>query len=240
MTSELEARLVMLGHELEWPPTPSLVADVSERLREEPRTPPRLPRRRRARRILIAALALLLLGTGAALAASPEVRNAVLRFLHLNGAEIVRVRRLPPIPPKQTRGLGVRVTLAQARATAGFAPLVPTSHGWTAYLHDGELTFNHGRLLLSEFRGATRRAYVFKAIAPGTTVRQVTVRGVRGWWIAGKPHEFAYENPNGTIRLETLRLAGNTLLWNEQALLVRIEGAVTLDEALRTASSLRP
>ena len=122
MTSELEARLVMLGHELEWPPTPSLVADVSERLREEPRTPPRLPRRRRARRILIAALALLLLGTGAALAASPEVRNAVLRFLHLNGAEIVRVRRLPPIPPKQTRGLGVRVTLAQARATAGFAP----------------------------------------------------------------------------------------------------------------------
>jgi hypothetical protein len=239
MTSELEARLVALGHELEWPPTPSLAADASERLREQPPTAPPRRRWRPARRILIAAPALLLVGAGAGMAASPEFRDDVLRFFHLKGAEIVRVRRLPPIPPKHTAGLGMPVSLAQVRAKAGFAPLVPTSHGWTGYLHDGELTLKRGRLLVSELRGATRRIYVFKEIAPGTTVRQVTVRGVGGWWIAGKPHEFAYESPNGTIRLKTLRLAGNTLLWNEQTLLVRIEGAVNLGEALRTASSLR-
>lgn len=240
MTSELEARLVALGQELEWPPTPSLSADASERLREQPPTAPPRRRWRRARRSLIAAPALLLVGTGAGMAASPQFRDDVLRFFNLKGAEIVRVRRLPPIPPKHTGGFGIPVTLTQARAKVRFAPLVPAAHGWTAYLQDRELTFKHGRLLVSELRGATRRIYVYKAIPPGTTVRQVTVRGIRGWWIAGKPHEFAYESPNGTIRPETLRLAGNTLLWNERTLLVRIEGAINLHEALQTASSLRP
>ena len=45
---------------------------------------------------------------------------------------------------------------------------------------------------VGEFRGVTSRPYVFKEIGPGTTVRRVTVRGARAWWIAGNPHGFAY------------------------------------------------
>jgi hypothetical protein len=239
MTRELEARLVTLRDELDWPATPPLAGNVGERVRGKAgQRRARWPSRRR---ILVAALALLLLGTGAAAAASPDARDAVLRFLHLNGAEIVRVRRLPPIAhPHDTLSLGTPIKPTEASRVAGFAPLLPASHGWTAYLHDGELTFRHGGLLVSELHGTTNSDYVYKAIGPGTNLQPVTVRGVRGWWIAGNPHDFAYQSPNGTIRIGTLRLAGNTLLWNEHALLVRIEGAVSLAQAQRTANSLRP
>jgi hypothetical protein len=238
MTTELESRLVALGRGLDWPAAPSLGPAVRGRVENEPRAP-----RRRAwrspRRVLVPALLLVALCAGTTMAAVPDVRDSVLRLLHLKGADVVRVPRLPPIPPRgNSAGLGPQVTLAEARARAGFAPLLPDSSGWTAHLRDGALSFTRGRLLVGEFRGVTRRTYVIKEIGPGTTVRRVTVRGARAWWIAGNPHGFAYEAPDGTVNLETLRLAGNTLLWNEDGLLVRIEGARSLGQALGIARAL--
>jgi hypothetical protein len=78
-----------------------------------------------------------------------------------------------------------------------------------------------------------------KIIAPDTTVEFLTVNGGRGYWIAGAPHQFLYLDRDGTIRDETLRLAGDTLLWEQDGRTLRIEGARSRDEALRIAASIR-
>ena len=237
--NELEVRLQSLADRIEWPPTPPLGNAVRKRLAREPEGPRRRVWPRPARRAAIA-LAVFLFGAGAAMAASSDLRHSVLRALGLEGAEIVRVERVPPLrTAPNTLGLGDPVTLREARAAVGFAPLRPHGHGWVPYLVEGELAFRRGPLLLGEFRGATDRDFVFKALGPGTTIRDVSVRGTRGWWIAGEPHEFAYTAPDGEIKLATLRLAANTLIWNERGLLVRIEGASTLRGALAIAASLR-
>jgi hypothetical protein len=59
-----------------------------------------------------------------------------------------------------------------------------------------------------------------------------------GVWIAGRPHAFAYLDARGQARLETLRLAGNTLLWNHDGVLVRLEAAVSQHMALKIAASM--
>jgi hypothetical protein len=66
----------------------------------------------------------------------------------------------------------------------------------------------------------------------------VRVGADRGVWIAGRPHEFAYLDAHGQARYETLRLAGNTLLWNHRGVLVRLEANVTRQTAIEIASSL--
>src|SRR5207249_605229 len=57
--------------------------------------------------------------------------------------------------------------------------------------------------------------------------------------LAGQPHQFFFRDPAGTMQPETLRLAGNTLLWEDGALTYRLEAQVSLEEAVRIASSLR-
>src|SRR5437867_1441669 len=60
-----------------------------------------------------------------------------------------------------------------------------------------------------------------------------------GFWLAGEPHQFFYRDPSGNFQADTLRLAGNTLLWEEGGITHRLEAQVSKDEALRIASSVR-
>ena len=80
--TELERALVALGRELDFPPTPDLAAGVRERL----------GRRRRWRPALVV-LAVAAVAIGIAFAV-PPARSAILRFLHLGTATIVRVETL--------------------------------------------------------------------------------------------------------------------------------------------------
>ena len=64
-------------------------------------------------------MALLLLA-GAAFAALPGVRDAVLDFFGLQGATIERRATLPPAPPERPLDLGARTTLARAADELGF------------------------------------------------------------------------------------------------------------------------
>ena len=203
----------------------------------------RKPARRapRLRRPLVLALAaLLVLAAGAA--AIPGVR-------HFLGFGSVRVERVPKLPLKPGPGaklaLGTRTTLADARI--GFQPLVPAALGRPPAVYvdrtppGGQLSlvYRNGHLLVTEVQGRLRQQFLQKFVGPGTKVERVTIDGAPGLWIHGALHQIVYEDRKGLIRPDTIRLAGDTLLWHRGPVLLRLEGARSRAEALRIARSLR-
>lgn len=168
--------------------------------------------------------------------------------------------RATPASAGERLGLGRRLTLAEARAAVAFPLLVPTlptlGEPDEVYLGEpprgGQVSFvwlprpglpaaaeTGVGLLVTQFR-ATIDPLIFKKIVdPNTTVEFVTVGGGNGYWLAGEPHEFFYTDSQGAVQREFTRLAGNVLLWEQGGSTFRIEGARTLDEALRIALSLR-
>jgi hypothetical protein len=92
-------------------------------------------------------------------------------------------------------------------------------------------------LLLTEFPGSSPVADKF--VEPGTRVDVVTVNGMQGYWITGKPHLFGYVDDKGVSRMETVRLAGNVLLWERDGLVLRLELALPEAATLRIAASVR-
>jgi hypothetical protein len=78
-----------------------------------------------------------------------------------------------------------------------------------------------------------------KTIDQNTTLEKVTVNGQPAFWIQGAPHFFFFNAGGGNIQQETLRLAGNTLIWTQGNLLLRLEAQVDKATALRIAASLR-
>lgn len=239
MSGELEQRLLALGTALDLPPAPNTVPAVLAGL------PARRRRHRRpASRVVAVAVAVMLLLVGVAMAVPPS-RDAILRVIGLRGVSIVRVHRLPPLPAGARLGgklgLGRPIPLASARHAAGFTALIPP-HASGAFLgHDvpgGRISVALGRVLITEFRGASQ-PIVFKTIDPGTAMEMVRVNGARGVYLSGAPHEVLYAQPDGQIRTDRVRLAGNVLIWQQKGVIVRIEGTHTLAQALAIARSLR-
>ena len=76
-------------------------------------------------------------------------------------------------------------------------------------------------------------------VEPGTSVEFVTVDGEPGYWLTGEPHVFAFVDAAGAFRPETVRLAGNTLVWERDELTLRLEANVPKQRALRIARSVR-
>lgn len=161
-------------------------------------------------------------------------------------------------PVDLSAGFGPPLTLDEARGRVPYPILVPTLPGLggpdEVYVGpapaDGQVALVYRSppdrpvggatgLLVTQFRGATDPGLFKKIIAPDTTLEFLTVNGGRGYWIAGSPHLFLYLDRDGTVRDETLRLAGDTLLWEQDGRTLRIEGARTRDEALRIAASVR-
>ena len=238
----LELELLDLGRRLDVPPAPDLAAAVRTRLAPAPR---------RRVRALVLAFVLLALALGAAMAV-PAARSAILDFFGLRGVRIERVEELPPVPPPSAAGaaldLGERTSLSRAAERVGFALVVPEELGrpdevWLdPRVPGGVVTFVYrtvgNPLLFAQFLGRTDPGLVKKAIEPGTRVEFVEVDGEPGYWLAGKPHVFAFEDADGSFRPETIRLAGNTLIWERGELTLRLEAAVTEERALEIARSV--
>lgn len=94
-------------------------------------------------------------------------------------------------------------------------------------------------VLVTEVRGGVAAQLLGKVLPSGGTVEQVTVNGGRGVWIAGTPHQLFYTGPAGDILVDSVRLSGNVLVWEQGELLLRIEADIPKDRALRIASSMR-
>jgi hypothetical protein len=243
---ELELALVELGRRLEFPPTPDLAPRVRERLAEG--RPGRAVRSRRGLALAFAVLAVAV----AAVMAVPQTRAAILEFFHLRGVTIERVQELPTVPIQQGFGevfVGDRVTLDEARKAVHFPLVVPKALGEPdeVYLQKdsppgGMVSFvygtrEHPRALFTQFE-ATVREVIFKKVAEGTVIDQVTVDGSPGFWVGGA-HYFTYFDRNLDYREEQMRLSEKALIWERGTVTLRLEADVTKVEALRIARSAR-
>lgn len=225
-----ERELSALAAYVELPDGPELGPAVRARLRGR-------PQRRRAALAIAAAAAV-----AAAIAfAVPPARSAVLRFFHLQGASIQYVDRLPDVRTGPL-DLGVPISPAAAARTAGFRPLAsdllgrPDEVTWDG----GFLWYRYGRtrLLVSQFRARERLDLVKKVVEPDTMITPVTVHGEPGYFITGGTH-FLYLAAGGTVREEPVRLGRQVLLWQHGPLTLRLEGDLTIQEALKIARSFR-
>jgi hypothetical protein len=200
--------------------------------------------------------------------ATPE-RNPPPTATSPPGAPTVGPPSATPLPLGERLQLGERVSLAEARRRVDFPILVPAALGPPDAVYvvvqaatpvpnptptppGGLVTLVYRPrpdlpqaaqtgvgLLLGEFRGHTDQVFITKLAGPNTRITLVTVDGAPGFWLAGQPHEFLYEDPNGAVRAQTLRLAGDTLIWPHGDVTLRLEANIDEAAALRLAASLR-
>jgi hypothetical protein len=241
---DLERTLAELARDVDFPSTPDLVPGIRARLAPSPRR-----RRFLGRRGLAIAVASLAAAIGVAFAV-PQARTAILRVFGVGSVSVRVVDELPEAPPGGRLVLGDRVLLADARRRVSFPVAVPAAEGFAepdaVYLDDGVpggiVFFLYGTLdrptaLLSQFSATD--VFAEKSVGPGTTVEEVRVGRDRGYWIEGAPHTFAFTDLAGRTRLESLRLATNTLVWEREGITLRLEGDLDRDEAVEVAESLR-
>jgi hypothetical protein len=93
-------------------------------------------------------------------------------------------------------------------------------------------------ILVTQFRGQTERDLLVKVAGPGTRVQHVRVHGYPGLWITGAPHELYYLGPGGGVEQDTVRLSTDVLIWQEGGVILRLEGAQGLTQALSVADSM--
>jgi hypothetical protein len=248
----IELMLRDAGAHAQWPPTPDLAGAVEARIATAAAGPDRVRSapvvragRPRLRRPLALALAGFLV-LAASAAAVPGIREPVLDFLGLRSVKIERVPRPLPVVPGRKLALGRHTTLPAARRALDFAPLVPSGLGDPVVYYDrfppgGQLAlvYRKGALFITEVQGRLQSQFLFKFIGPDAKVDRVSVDGGRGLWIHGGPHQYAYADKTGEMRSDSVRLAGDVLLWRSGGVLLRLEGALSKEEALRIASSAR-
>ena len=212
-------------------------------------------RRRRQRRTLlpVAAVAALVACAGV-LGLSPGARSAALEALDLvPGVEITRTEALPPPIPLMTflDGLGERVSLSTADRASGFelrlpgdlpAPdLVLLDRGarGTAVTVVYGAESDAASLVLTQWHPST---LLFQKLLASrdTVVTQVDVDGTTGLWIVGDDHEVFYVGMDRGRYRGAPVLVGAALVWARDGITYRLEGDLTVEQAIALAGSLEP
>jgi hypothetical protein len=180
-------------------------ASVVEAVLEGIRAPGRSPRRG----WLVAAAAALVAAIVLGGALQPDARDAVARWFGLDGVDVEVDPDLtaPPSPPPSV-----------ALPGPGESDVV---------------TVDGRRVLFSAIDGRLTDALITKTVQGTDQIREVEVAGHPGLWISGGSHEVLYETPGSGIVVA--RFAADTLLWQEGAVLYRVEGFDDLAEALAFA-----
>jgi hypothetical protein len=235
--TELERRLHALALHVELPAQPDLRAAVGARIAM--RSAPRL------RQALALGLVVVALAIGIAFAV-PPARSGILRFFGFGGVRIELVDRLPVAPLRNELDLGPLITLKEARAAVDYRVLTSDLVGSPTEVHrrGDQVGFvyragNGVKLLVTQFPGSESPGLVKKLYTPQTRIVFAPVGGSPGYWITGAPHIFLYLDSRGRVTEQTLYLAGNTLLWQRGSLTLRLEGRLSLGQALRIARSFR-
>lgn len=259
---ELETALRDVGAHLTYPPGADLLPAVRARITE--RREGFWSTFRSPRLAFVPALATVVLLLVAALALQP-VGASALEAIGLRGIAIFRVPDVPSTRGSAVLPDAKRVaSVDRASAEAGFRVRVPgelgdpdeiyvrlagtdqAGRGLTqAFLVYGERSgvtpsAQTGiSVLIAELRGSFAPQLLGKVLPAGGTAEEVTVNGGRGVWIGGAPHQVFYLGPGGDVLVDSVRLAGNVLVWEQGELLLRIEANVTKEQALRIASTMR-
>ncbi|MFC7496915.1 MULTISPECIES: hypothetical protein [unclassified Nocardioides] len=240
MADELVRDLVALGRGADVPePSDGLATAVLERVADAParRTADWWTRQRRLVALVVAAIVLGLLAT-------PPVRAAIADWF---GFGAVRVEpggtgSTGPAPPPP--GVPPAGSLSEAAALVPFTVSAPAELGepdgvevaadrrrvsmsWT--------TEDAGVLRLDQFDA--RLDYSAVKQTPGVTF--VSVDGGDALWFE-EPHDVALLEADGTQVTHSARLAGHTLIWQDGATTLRLEGDIDLGRAIQLAESSEP
>jgi len=192
---------------------------------------------------------------------TPAFVGALEHLLNIPGVQIFRIPNTPT--PMPTTGANVpfpgqrATSVAEASRLAGFQVREPAALGAADEIYVElapvrvTLVYRSRQglpvtalpgisALIVEFKGNLDAPILGKAIGPGTTLEAVPLSsGNAAYWLAGQPHQFFYRDGTGKIQPDTLRLAGNTLLWDANGITYRLEAQVSREEAVRIASTLR-
>jgi hypothetical protein len=248
----VEAELRELGRQLDVPPAASPAAAVQQRLERPADQRPRPARRgtgilrrwRPAWRAALIVVAVLV----ALLAATPQGRAVVTHVLRFAGIELQQEPGPAPSPRSSAALPGERrMSLPEARRHVSFPILVPAALGRPSEVvvsdrgRVASLIYRrtpYGLVRMDEFAGHLDPVFFQKFLQLGD-VTQVRVNGLKGLWIKG-PHVLLYITRDGTPAAASARLTtGNTLIWGNRQVALRLEGNLSRTAALAIASSAR-
>ena len=259
---DLEAQLADLAGALAFPPTPDLATAIGTRLRAPASRP--IPFRRSMRRSLLLAAALTLLVVGGAFAVRLGLDLLNIRFgpvpTIVPTPTAVGASPAASLPLGASLLLGERATLDEVLGISSFRVLVPGPLGAPDSVYvgganlRGQVAFVYAPrenlplagllggagLLITQARGEIDQGLVDKLIdADLTNVRTLELDGAPAVWISGRPHIFWYVAPDGQVIEDSRRFVGDTLAWERDGVLYRIEGNMSLAVALEIAASMR-
>jgi len=234
--ARLERNLELLGRATITPPTPDIAGAVDRRQQEW--TPPRrAPAWALAGVGVAAAVALLVALAGTVAPAREAIADL---FDRIN---IFEVSEVPPGTPTDIEGEAV--TLDQAERALGFAIALP--HADTAptrvLLQDYGIVkvvaIFFERTDLGRFVIFETDAVAGKGLTPIASAEPVEGFEDEAYWLQGL-RIVQYEGTDGSVVEESVRATDtNTLLWTQDGHVFRLEGNLSLEEAVLIAKSLR-
>lgn len=256
--SQWEQRLQAAASVFPYPQTPPVHTAVQAQLRAArnrrrplPTKPNPHPWRRWALAALLALLAL------ATLLTVPAVRAALDRILQIGAVTIFvgetagELEHPPTVAPATSPAPASEgtMTLAQAREAALFPIRLPDTTAGLGAPDTIDLQqradagmqiiiltwfdppgMETGRLVLYQINVVE---YAYKML-PRDSLVETTVHTRPAFWITGE-HLLQIPDVSGNMQE---RLAGNVLIWTDGELTLRLEGAPTLEDAVRIAESL--
>jgi hypothetical protein len=238
MIDPIDRALGGVAADVVFPPTPSLLPRISRRLGASAELGS--GRRRWARAFVLAVgLSLLVVAAVAALA------------WVLPGLRIIPVASVPAAPTDLGAGLTLGEPIQAADAPFTVEALGPPEAAYESadgsvvslvYAAGDGLAEMDGAgigLLVQRIEGELDATMVEKLVEEvGARVTPVTVGSADGFWIEGPPHLVRYLAPGGGVRAEMTRLAGDTLVWQRDGILYRMESALGLAESRRLGASV--
>ena len=258
MTEPIESRLQALAKEFQYPPTPSVVDAVMDRIRVP------LNRSRVGRKLAWILITVIILFAG--LMFVPPVRAAVVEFIQIG---IVRIFPAPVPAATETPVFEMPVTATPAPTKSFLIPLLETIAGETtlesarnivsfpiplptypADLGQPDRVFlqNAGGWMVImvwlDVQQPDRIQMSLHLIEEGSwtiekyhpeVIQETKVNGLLAIWTAG---DYPLLARNADIQVTRL-INGHVLIWEENKITYRLETDLELDEAIRIAESLQ-
>lgn len=198
------------------------------------------------RRWLVAAAVVVMIA--ALVGTIAPAREAVARWLGIGGVEVRTVSTLPSVasttiaPPAAFDAAAVQRDLPfELRLLDPASAGEPLDVRVDPAAPSALVEIRYAEVTLVELESAPgTQATVGKLVEGGTSVEAVDVEGEPGLWLSGAPHAIGYLGPDGELLRDSVRRAGDVLVWSKGSVTYRLEGAASLADALALARSLQP
>jgi hypothetical protein len=263
---DLERSLVELAERLEIPDAEWLVSDVVRRIGEATRrTTGRVPRLAGALIAAIVVVVLVVPGPRHAVGRwlgfdsvriEPAVTVPTSTATSETGSTVASLTTSTVPGPNPALGLGPAVSIDEAMSRTGLPDPTPALLGDPQSIHvvqppqSGQIVMVYAPsdlvphsditgvgALVSVLPANIDQGFFHKTLDDTATVRPVNLDDVDGYWIAGSPHRLMFEFGDDILE-DTFRLATNTLLWQRDGHVYRLEADISLETALKIAKSV--